>query len=88
MKKIVLTTVMLTMTVISFAQLDADEKTLKAEAKGSSDTTKNWDKGGNVNINATQVALSNWAGGGESSISLQGLLGLYANYSKGKCKNY
>lgn len=70
--------------VTSFGQLDEDEKVLKTEAKGSSDSTKLWDKGGNVNINATQVALSNWAGGGESSISLQGLLGLYANYSKGK----
>lgn len=54
--------------ITSFAQIDADEKKLKTEAKGSADSTKTWDKGGNLNINATQVALSNWAGGGQSSV--------------------
>ncbi|CAG5077727.1 DUF3078 domain-containing protein [Parvicella tangerina] len=67
-----------------YGQFEAEEKKLKSKAKGSSDSTKTWDVGGNVNLNATQVALSNWAGGGESSLSLQGLFGVYANYSKGK----
>lgn len=84
MKKIILSAML---TVIGFgvvAQIDADEKKLKTQAKGSTDTTKAWDVGGNFNLNLTQVALSNWAGGGESSMSLQGILGLYANYSKGR----
>ena len=68
----------------SFAQIDGVEKDLKTKAKGSTDSTKTWSVGGNVNINATQVALSNWAGGGQNSISLQGILGVYANYSKEK----
>lgn len=84
MRRIVLLMFSLTAVSSMFGQLDAEEKKLKTEAKGSSDSTKTWDVGGNVNLNATQVALSNWAGGGESSFSLQGLFGLYANYSKGK----
>ncbi|MCB9189583.1 MAG: DUF3078 domain-containing protein [Flavobacteriales bacterium] len=84
MKRIVLLAMSLTIGSAMFGQLDADEKKLKTKAKGSSDSTKIWDVGGNVNLNATQVALSNWAGGGESSVSIQGLFGLYANYSKGK----
>jgi hypothetical protein len=84
MRKVALLLAGLGIASMSFAQIDANEKDLKTAAKGSKDSTKLWDKGGNVNINATQVALSNWAGGGESSVSLQGLLGLYANYSKGK----
>lgn len=84
MNKILLSFITLAVVGSSFAQLDVDEKKLKTKAKGSSDSTKVWDVGGNVNLNATQVALSNWAGGGESSLSLQGLFGLFANYSKGK----
>ncbi len=84
MRKIFLGILALSISTSLFCQLDADEKKLKTKAKGSSDSTKTWDIGGNVNLNMTQVALSNWAGGGESSISLQGLFGVYANYSKGK----
>ncbi len=68
----------------NFAQLDGAEKALKTATKGSSDSTKTWDKGGTFNVNATQVSLTNWAGGGQNSVSLQGVLGLFANYSKGK----
>src|SRR3954471_22797503 len=39
-----------------------------------------WHKGGFVNINFSQVSLSNWAAGGESSISAIGLANLYINY--------
>lgn len=84
MRKLIVSGMMILIGITSFAQIDADEKKLKTEAKGSADSTKTWDKGGNLNINATQVALSNWAGGGQSSVSLQGILGLYANFSKGK----
>ena len=38
-----------------------------------------WTKGGNFNINFTQVNLSNWAGGGQSSIALSGLFSVFAN---------
>lgn len=84
MRRVLIALVTLVLGVSVSAQIDADEKKLKTKAKGSADSTKVWDIGGNFNLNATQVALSNWAGGGESSISIQGLLGLYANYSKNK----
>lgn len=84
MKKILFVLIISVFSGTSFGQFEAEEKKLKTKAKGSADSTKTWDVGGAININATQVALSNWAGGGESSLSLQGLFGVYANYSKGK----
>lgn len=84
MNKLILGAATVLITMGAFGQLDANMKDLKKEAVGSKDSTKNWDVGGNFNLNATQVALSNWAGGGQSSLSLQGLFGVYANYSKGK----
>lgn len=84
MKKIVLSVFAAIVAISTFAQIDAKEKELKKEAVGSTDSTKAWDIGGSFNLNATQVALSNWAGGGQSSMSLQALFGVYANYSKGK----
>lgn len=43
----------------------------------------NWTKGGLVSFNFSQVALSNWAGGGQSSIAINGFVNLFANYKKG-----
>jgi hypothetical protein len=48
------------------------------------DTTKSWQKGLTVGLNGSQVYLSNWAGGGQNSLSLTSLLSTFANYSKGK----
>jgi hypothetical protein len=84
MKLVTLAVVSIMIGGTTFGQLDAIEKDLKAAAKGSKDSTSLWEKGGTLNINATQVSLNNWAGGGQNSVSLQGILGLYANYSKGK----
>lgn len=82
MNKFLVSLVVLLIGVSTIGQVDSEEKRLRTKAKGSSDSTKLWDVGGNVNLNVTQVALSNWAGGGESSLSVQGLFGVYANYSK------
>ncbi|MDN4165961.1 DUF3078 domain-containing protein [Cytophagales bacterium LB-30] len=38
-----------------------------------------WTRGGSFNINFSQVNLSNWAGGGQSSIALSGLFSVFAN---------
>ena len=84
MKKTIITLFTVAIATGLTAQIDGAEGDLKAKAKGSTDSTKNWDKGGTLNVNATQVSLSNWAGGGQNSVSLQGILGLYANYSEGK----
>ena len=47
------------------------------------DTLK-WKKGGNVSFNFSQTSLSNWAAGGENSLSLGSSANLYANYKKDK----
>lgn len=43
-----------------------------------------WLYNGSVGLNFTQVSLSNWAGGGQSSISIGSLVNLGADYSRGK----
>jgi hypothetical protein len=48
-----------------------------------SDTTY-WDKGAVLNLNFSQVDLTNWSGGGQSSISIGGLTNFNLNYAKGK----
>ena len=58
-----------------------DEKKLK---KVTTDSTDGWQRGGLVNINFTQVSLTNWAAGGQNSISLAGFSSLFANYKQGK----
>lgn len=62
------------------AQVTDGEKALKTQNK---DTTQGWKKGGVFSANFTQVSLTNWAAGGQSSVSLNGLLDLFANYKKG-----
>lgn len=48
----------------------------------SADTA--WKTGGTLGLNFSQVYLSNWAAGGENSISATGLVNLFGNYAKGK----
>ena len=48
------------------------------------DTTKLWKKGGVGSLNFNQVSLSNWAAGGENSISASTFVNLFANYQKEK----
>ena len=43
-----------------------------------------WDKGGDISINFSQISLSNWAGGGQSSIALSTILNFHADYDKGR----
>lgn len=44
------------------------------------DSVQLWKTGGFTSLNFNQVQLSNWAKGGESSISATGLINLFANY--------
>ncbi|HEY1038638.1 MAG TPA: DUF3078 domain-containing protein, partial [Bacteroidia bacterium] len=48
------------------------------------DSAKAWKTGGVVTLAASQVSLTNWAAGGQSSVSANGLLSLFANYKKGE----
>jgi hypothetical protein len=46
------------------------------------DTVKHWKYDGNAAININQVALKNWAGGGQSSVGMGAIFGLKASYAK------
>ncbi len=56
--------------------------TLTAHAQTKKDTS--WKYTGETSLSFSQVSLTNWSGGGESSISGNGFLNLGANYKKGK----
>jgi hypothetical protein len=64
----------------TFAQVAEGETKLKKEY---SDTLDGWKKGGYFSLNGTQVSLTNWVAGGENSVSVNGMFGLYANLKKG-----
>src|SRR4051812_33286244 len=89
MRKLFYLTALLLFVSILHAQ-DTTVQQLKNEAsktisKDSSDTIpKIWKTGGLYNLNFNQAALSNWAAGGENSLSLSSFLHLYAFYKKNK----
>ncbi|MFI5164673.1 MAG: DUF3078 domain-containing protein [Bacteroidia bacterium] len=47
------------------------------------DSLKVWKMGGLATLNLSQASLTNWAQGGENSLSITSLLHLFANYKKG-----
>lgn len=53
-------------------------------AKIVTDTTIGWRNGGNMAVNFSQVSLSNWAAGGQSSLAITSFLSVYANYKNQK----
>lgn len=67
-------------TSATFGQTTEAEKELKEQR---ADSVDGWKTGGVVAINFTQVSLTNWAAGGNNSLSLNGLVSLYANLKKG-----
>ena len=69
MKRITTTAFALALTSFAFAQTTAEVDT-------------SWKKGGVGALNFNQVALSNWAAGGENSLSASAFLTLFANYEK------
>lgn len=81
MKKI---TLLLTTAICLYGTLTAQtteaEDKLKAQ---SADSIDGWKTGGAIFINFTQTSLTNWAAGGESSYSLNGIISLFGNYKKG-----
>lgn len=62
------------------AQTTDAENTLKTQSK---DTLDGWKTGGIISLNLTQVSLTNWTAGGENSLSVNGILSLFANLKKG-----
>ncbi len=51
-------------------------------AKDVPDSLRLWHRGGMCALNFTQASFTNWAAGGENSVSGQALLGFYVNYKK------
>lgn len=80
MKSILLTISLIVSVVSISAQTTEAEKTLKTQSKDSLD---GWKTGGVISINLTQVSLTNWQAGGENSMSVNGLLSLFANLKRG-----
>ncbi len=48
------------------------------------DSVVGWKKGVSSFINVSQTSLTNWSAGGENSLSINGLVNLFASYKKGK----
>ena len=63
------------------AKLQSEIDKLKAIA---ADSIKPWKIGGVVSVNGQQVSLTNWAAGGNNSISVGGIVNVFAKYKKGK----
>lgn len=77
---------MLTAITRSLSSQVLTEEHLEAEKKlkvQKTDTIEGWKTGGVFSLNFTQVSLTNWAAGGDNSISLNGITNLFANYKKG-----
>lgn len=52
--------------------------------KQNTDTINGWKKGGIIVANLSQTSLSNWAGGGQNSLSVNGIISVFANYKAEK----
>ncbi len=68
---------------IVFAQITDVENKLKNAAK--TDTIQSWKTGALFNVGFNQVTLSNWAAGGNNSISGNGVANFHLNYIGEKC---
>lgn len=79
----ILPTLLLLLLACCFANAPATAQVTAADPPVG-DTTRYWTTGGSTGLNFSQVKLSNWAGGGESSISVGSLVKLEANYAKGQ----
>ena len=76
MKRIVLIVFLLTISWCSFSQAtNADKSTDATEENG-------WTAGVKMALNITQVSLTNWTAGGQSSLAINGLLNSFANYRR------
>lgn len=78
MKKFLLSVFLFSISFFLSAQ-DVDTLSLIAQP---ADTA--WKNGGDLALNFSRVGLSNWAGGGQSSVSLGTIVNFFADYEKGK----
>lgn len=87
MKKAVFTLLAISWITFLNAQVTEVEGQLKKQKK---DTVLGWKTGGTVTVNISQTALKNWSAGGQNSVSLNGLLNLFATFKSqnGIWENY
>jgi hypothetical protein len=62
-----------------YSQTTEAEKILRIK---TTDTISGWKRGGVIRMSFTQASFTNWAAGGQNSISLNGLFSMFANYKK------
>ncbi|MCB0770539.1 MAG: DUF3078 domain-containing protein, partial [Flavobacteriales bacterium] len=90
MQRILSTSALVAIALSASAQNDIDDKARDSasaamQARAEADTTgKEWTRSGIVNINMTQVSLTNWAAGGYSSVSGIAMFNGTANWKKGR----
>ena len=90
MKKTLFSFILLFIVFNNFAQEVTKEDAAKVQAEIdklkaiTTDTVKSWKFGGVISLNGQQVSLTNWAAGGNNSISIGCLANIFAKYKKGK----
>lgn len=81
-QKLIISVLLLTISGMSvYGQVTEAEKQLRSV---TTDTLQGWKKGGVITFSLAQTSLSNWASGGQNSVSVNGLFSGFANYKKGK----
>lgn len=70
---------------IAIAQEESEVKEIKDKVvekikKQNNDTVLGWKSGGVLNLSFSQVSLTNWSGGGNNSISSNGVVSLFLNH--------
>ncbi|MBK6985919.1 MAG: DUF3078 domain-containing protein [Bacteroidetes bacterium] len=90
MKKKIFCILLLSLAINSFSQEVTKDDVAKVQVEIdklkaiAADSVKPWKVGGVISINGQQVSLTNWSAGGNNSISLGGLVNVFAKYKKGK----
>jgi hypothetical protein len=78
--KLICSVLFLLLPFSAIVQITEKEDVLKTHRADSLD---GWKKGGYTALNISQVGLTNWAAGGQSSIALNGIVSLYGNLKRG-----
>ncbi|UKN00083.1 DUF3078 domain-containing protein [Paracrocinitomix mangrovi] len=74
---------LLTISTVGYSQIVEAEKDLRDTKM---DTIDGWKTGGLLSLNGSQVSLTNWNAGGQNTISMNGLVSMFANYTQGKAE--
>lgn len=67
--------------ILTYSQVTDAEKALRTQR---ADSLEGWKTGGYVALNLAQTSLTNWAAGGQNSLSINGMFSGFANYKMGK----